>query len=304
MSTTAFPVPLVVADLSGTTDPELGPSSFIQGTALLDPRTPFTFAVGGANPFYSFMDGGGILAADYAPSAVSAVNIAALQHPTLNTAMTLVSSTGAGITVGDSIVRTDTGATVTGLLRIDGTVGYISTSTIDRSRIWDPAKPAIGRSVSLTSTADLHLINFTVKGYDGFGYPVTSTIAGPNNSTVTTPKTFKWVASVTPSASDGVNNVSVGVADIFGLPIRADSLFYVSAFWNEITFATSASLVFTAAVTTSPSTAALGDVRGTLNTNANAGGTASNGTIKLRLSITPSAANISTITGLFGVSQV
>ena len=304
MTATAFPSPLIIADLSGGTDQDAGPTPIAQGISLLDPRSAYTYSAGSARPFYGFADGGGCLVADFAPSAVSTTNIAASQHTTQNTALTLVSSSGSGITVGDSIVRADTGATVTGLLRIDGTVGYVAAGSSKLNRTWDPTKPAMGRAVSISSTSDLHLINFTVKGYDPYGYPVTSTIAGPNNSTVNTTKTFKWVASVTPDTTDGSHNVTVGTADIFGLPIRADSLFYVYAFWNEIAFATSSHLTFTAADTTSPATASTTDVRGTLNLNADAGGTASNGTIKLRVAVVPSVANISTTTGLFGVAQV
>jgi hypothetical protein len=99
-------------------NPDAGPSFFYQGNALLDPRTPFTYQPGLARA-YAWAMTADIPIIDQSPSTASATNIAAAQAPTAGTALTLVSSSGSGITVGCKVVNANTGALVTGLLGID-----------------------------------------------------------------------------------------------------------------------------------------------------------------------------------------
>jgi hypothetical protein len=326
MTITAFSGPLVTFKDGGiltsspaNQNPDQGPCLFNQGSALLDPRAAYTYFPGMAEGPVGFTSAGVAIAAapavgwltsqvvavDYAPSAVATANIAALQHTTASTALTLVSTTAAGITVGDSITNASTGATVTGLLRIDNTPAVTTFGQSKAVAIWDPANPPLGRALSFTTSASMSSVAITIAGYDAYGYPQTEVVTlGSSATTVNSKKTYKWIASLTASATDGSHNVSVGTADIFGLPLRADSFFYVRAYWNAIRVATSSDLVFTAADTTSPATTSTGDVRGTININAAGGGTVSNGTIKLQAQITIPVANISTITGLYGVTPV
>lgn len=63
--------------------------------------------------------------------------------------------------------------------------------------------------VTIVSTDDLSLVNFTIVGTDVNGNPLTEIIAGPNNTTVTTTGTFATVSSV--SADDAASTVSAGV---------------------------------------------------------------------------------------------
>jgi hypothetical protein len=68
--------------------------------------------------------------------------------------------------------------------------------------------PKISRTVSITSTGNLAGVNFTVTGiYQGS--IVSQTIAGPNNSTVTTTQLFNKVTQVSVSGAVATN-VSVG----------------------------------------------------------------------------------------------
>lgn len=76
--------------------------------------------------------------------------------------------------------------------------------------------PGITRAVSITSTGDLSGINFTITGYIDSVRTASVTIAGPNNSTVSTatvPAYFTKVTSVTASAAVGTN-VSVGTGTV------------------------------------------------------------------------------------------
>jgi hypothetical protein len=313
MTITSLPGPLVVfqdggvlENSSANQNPDQGPSLFAQATGLLDPRAAYTFYPGMANGPVGFTSAGVAISAapavgwlnatmivsDYAPSAVATANIAALQNTVADTALTLVSVTGAGITVDDSILNAATGAAVTSLLRIDNTPGFVTFGG-GAVAVWDPANPPVGRAVSLTSAGNMSGANITVVGYDAYGYYQSETRAGPNANTVNTAKTFKWIASVTSDTTDAVNTISVGTADIFGLPLRCDVAGNVCAFFND-TWLTSAT--FTAADTTSPATVSTGDVRGTITQGT------TDGTKRLHLMVTVSPNNISSLTGLFGVT--
>lgn len=160
----------------------------------------------------------------------------------------------------------------------------------------------VPRAVSLTVAAvDLSGINFTIKGYDVYGQPMTQTLAGPNANTVNTLKAFYQVTSVAVDAAVGTN-VSVGTSDIFGLPVAIlDAGYIVKSAWNN-TLAQDAG-TFVAAVVTSPSTAALGDVRGTYKPSANA----SNGARRLVLTLHLTGLQVgpqATRVGALGVDQV
>jgi hypothetical protein len=79
--------------------------------------------------------------------------------------------------------------------------------------------------------------------------------------------------------------------------MRVDTVGYLTVSYNG-TLAT-APTTFVAAVTTDPATASTGDVRGTIGVPS-----ATDGTKRLTVFVTPSVANLGTNKGLFGVSQV
>lgn len=278
-----------------------GPSLFTNGGGILDPRVPYTYAPGGVSPFYGFLGFTHIPVIQQIPSALAANNIAASQTPVAGTALTLVSSTGAGITVGVSITRADTGVAVTGLLAIDGAAsgtafGAGPAGAGGPVTIWNPAT-LIARAVRVHSAGDDSSATFMVKGYDIYNYPITETITGGNAADANGKKAFKYIASITPAGTLSGSAVTAGTTDIIGLPIRAD-------FVNETELSVNgawitASTGFTAAVTTSPATATTGDVRGTYALQTASTG----GTNRLGFYQSPQVANISSITGLFGVTQ-
>lgn len=164
------------------------------------------------------------------PLTKQAANVAALAALTASTAMTLAAGTGA--TAG--VAPDGSGRTV---IVLD-----------------------VPRAVSLTSTSDLSAITITIAGFDTYGRPLTQTRLGPNNTTVNTLKAFKSVLSVTPSATNA-GTMSVGMADIFGLPWLAANAGYIMPKWDN-TLAQDAG-TFVVGVATNPNTAALGDTRGT-----------------------------------------
>lgn len=294
MTSTAWTGPLISfgAASSGDSNPERGPSIFDQGLALADPRTPFSY-----DPGQNF----GVTVAGWlyqsaviniAPSALAANNIALSQVPVAATALTLTA--GTGVTGSSSVVNYNTGATVTGLLALDGAATRTSFGSAATIQMWNPAT-ILARNVRIVTGADETGATFTVAGYDIYGVPMTETITGVNNSTASGKKAFKYIASVTPAGTLSGTAVTVGTGDVFGIPLRSDYWHEVTVYWNSalITAATG----YVAAVTTT-ATATTGDVRGTYAVQS-----ASDATKRLAIFVQPSVANISSATGLVGVTQ-
>ena len=299
--------PLITfADVPAGSNPEQGPSLFYQGSGILDPRALFTYQPGqdfGDNT-YGFLDGSYMLV-DQVPSAISAVNIAASQSPAAG-AITLVSASGAGITVGASVTRGDTGVVVTGLLAIDVVMAPVTFGSAGSLKVWDPTK-AISRNLRFVSGGNDSGITFTVTGFDVYGFPMTETITGANAGTASGKKAFKYISTITHTGSVATT-LTIGTGDVFGFGLAADTLIYTNIVWNN-TFAASTTTpfgtasAFVFADTTSPATATTGDVRGTIFV-----GTAnpSNGTLRLQIIITPSVSRLTNANlnvGLFGVTQ-
>ena len=290
----AFGAGFAPSDYNG----QQGPSLFFQSQALLDPRPNATYVPGQADTSYvgGWLQSAKWIVLDYAPSTLSTTNIAAAY--TGASPVTLVSSSGAGITVGQSISRMDNNALDTGLLAIDGASGRLSYGQIGTVQLWDPAKLG-GRNVRCTSTtASTNAgLTITVNGYDVYGQPVTENIAGPaGTSTTSGKKAFKYIKSVT-FTGGSATSLAIGTGDVYGFPLRSDALlFYALIFWNnaEITATTG----YLAADTTSPATATTGDVRGTYAVQS-----ASDGTKRLQIALAVSPANMASTTGLLGVTQ-
>lgn len=207
---------------------------------------------------------------DIVPATISAVAVAAAQQLAGAGNFTLVAASGAGVTVkqnsrGETVVELD-----------------------------------VPRNITFTSTADFSATTMTVRGYDVYGQPMTQTRAGPNNNTVGTLKAFKQILSISSSTALGTNT-SIGFGDVFGLPFRVTDAGYLARVGWAGALAEDAG-TFVAAVTTDPSTAALGDVRGTY-----APSSASNGARRLVLGILlPAIASgpNATEVGAYGVTQV
>lgn len=298
MANTAMDGPLIVAgQFSGDYNPNRGPSMFDQGVGLIDPRSAFAYAPGGNVGAVGWYGTSSVHAIDQVPSAITTNAIAAAQVPVAGTALTLVSATGAGITAGAQIARSDTGVLVKGLLAIDGASGQVAFGA-GGNAIWDPTK-MLARCLQFTSAGDDHLATATIRGYDVYWYPMTETVTLTTPGVATSKKAFKYVASITPAGTLSGSNLSVGQSDTVGLPLRSDRFTQVQIYWPDTTLM-SATTGYTAAVTTSPATALTGDVRGTYALQTSA----SDATRRLIVRIIPSVANIALgPVGLCGVAQ-
>lgn len=290
-----------------------GPGLFsAYGWAMMDTRQQFAYQPDQSGPFYCSLTDGPVV--DQAPSAISTTNLASGASIVGGTPVVLVTSNGAGITVGVNVVDQGTGVSYS-TWAIDGATGTVPFGTANNlafggarwAQAWDPTT-MIARGVSLSSTSNLSAINFTILGFDVYGFPMSQTLAGPNDDTVTTTKAFKYVLSVTPSASNG-GTLNVGTSDLYGFPLYVPGWAYCSIFWNNIlaTQVTGTGVAFVAGVTSAAS-ASTGDVRGTYNIGT---GTPSNGTIKLQMFWKPSVAGLAagangtvgTTGGVYGVPQ-
>jgi hypothetical protein len=268
----------------------------------MDSRVPWTYLEGAGEgvKVYGHV-GGDYIAIDQTPSAISAVNIVASYTPGAALTLTLVTVTGAGITVGQSIYSPSSNSTVAGLLAIDGAAGFLTTGTAKTIAVRDPTT-MISRAVRVTSGGNDSGITFTVTGYDIYGYLMHETITGANAGIATGKKAFKYIASIVASAAVA-STVSVGTSDIIGLPMRADSFAYANIFVANA--AITANTGFTGAVATTPATYTTGDVRGTYALQTPSNGT----TTTVQMFITPSVAaminstNSSTFAGIYGTTQ-
>ena len=281
---------------AANTDPDQwAPSLFISGNGILDPRPPFTYANGGGfgQKAYGF-SGAQVFVLDQAPSALAANNIAASQVPVAATPVTLVSVTGAGITVPTSIIRADTGTLAANLLAIDVAQTPLTIGQSATIALWDPAK-MIARNVRITSAGNDSTATFVVRGYDVYGYPMTETITGANIGIASGRKAFKYIASVTPAATLSGAAITIGTGDVFGLSLRADQFAYAEICYNNNWITANTGFL---PADTAVATALTGDVRGTYAVQS-----ASDGTKRLQIIMTISAANLNSILGQFGRTQ-
>ena len=132
MSITAFSGPVIAYGqntVNNVTDynPDLGPSLFWGGVGRIDPRVNFNYIPGqnfGA-PTLGFQTSDA-MTINYAPYALGVGAIAAAANVVSGVAMTLVSSnsTTTGVSVNASCINYNTGATVTGLLLLDGYASF------------------------------------------------------------------------------------------------------------------------------------------------------------------------------------
>ena len=325
MSITAFTGPLVVTrenpldsvagapvSIPAYQNPDSGPSLFLHGTALLEPRPYYTYFMGEAQGIVSINSAGTAVnalpvvgwlnarfqVADYAPGSASTTVLApsaAVASTTITlTASSLVNNTYS-VTTNSSCVNLVTGAVTTGLWLIDSAPGITySNAQVKSVGLWDVTVPPIGRAVSLYSSANVSATTFYVSGFDPYGSAITASVAGPNAGTTTTLKTFKWVSGVTASATT-TSAVSVGVSDTYGLPFYSTAVGYLDLWWNNTNIATSATVLTSFVAGSTATTLGASDVRGTITMNV-----ASDGVKKMQLWQSVSTANVTSTAGLFG----
>lgn len=287
---------------TGSENPYLGPSMFYAGSpGMIDSRAGYNNTIAGCTGFV----GSDILCLDATPATKAATNIAASQSPGAG-AITLVSTTGAGVTVTSAAqYMPASGVTIpSGTLALDGPTAFLSygralNSNSGRTDItaYDPSS-LLSRTLQFVSGGNDSGITFTVSGWDIYGFPMTETITGANAGTASGAKAWKYISGITHSGSVATT-LTIGTNDVIGLPFQVLRFGRTAINYNNAGI--TANTGFTAAVTTSPATATTGDVRGTYALQS-----ASDGTKTIQVFITIPPANLNTVNGaasVYGVTQ-
>lgn len=299
---------------------ERGPSLFDLGQGTLDPRAQYNYSPGApvGTQLKGFFDQQGIV--DYTPftAGASAIAISSVNAPVSGSALTLapVSSNG---TFQTTIIAPETGKAVS-VVAIDSTAATLNFGSAGTIAIWNPAA-GTGRSISvILSCANTNSEVYIVRGRDMYGFKLTENIIGSTTSsgTGTGKKAFKYVQSVTCSTTVTVTStgVSLGFADVYGLPLKAAYPHGISV-WvssigptvaNNITLATSFN--FTVASTVVTQTATTPDIRGTYTSSIASNFTTVTASAAVRLTLyqqlSPVAAAAVTFTdtsAMFGATQ-
>jgi len=273
-----------------------GPSCFSHGVGLLDWRWGPYGSGDVTNVIPNWFATSWINVLDQAPSLHATNNIVAAAVPVAGTPLVLAGAS-TGITVLATALTVTPGNVVpAGCLVIDGNPAFIQLAQQAGGLSQYDARTMISRCLIFTSAGTDTGATASVVGYDVYGAPMHQTITlGSSGVPVTTLKAFKFIQSITPAGTLSGSNLSVGTSDTYGFPLAVFEFPFVQIYWNNALI--SSNTGFTAAVTTSPSTAVLGDVRGTYLTTS-----ASDGTKKLQVFIMPQAWN-DTATTLWGVQQ-
>lgn len=172
-------------------------------------------------------------------------------------------------------------------------LGGITVTSIQGTNFYD-----LGCARTLVFTGGVSpqtAILMVVSGKDDYLQNVTQTLTGPTSTgTAETLKTFRYVAGVFASGAT-TSTISIAVGDKLGFPYCVTSVDFVQLSWagTKVT----ANTGFSGAITTSPSTAALGDVRGVYTVSS-----ASDGLKRYTAFIFVNDPN--SVTGAYGVQQV
>jgi hypothetical protein len=288
--------------------PLISPSLDCAGTGVQDARFPWNTGSSSSLPSaIGWYMPGGHPVLDVVPATATTTSIAAAQVPVAGTPLTLVNSSAAGIVVSNAAwLALPSGNTIaSGSLFVDSVPTYLQfglTTGNEFGNTWFyDATKMLSRAVRIHSIGDDSNATFTVVGFDIYGYTITSTVTGATaGNDATTLKCFKGITSVTPAGTVSGSNVSVGLTDVVGLPMYASGASSIWGFWNNLIITGAGT--FTAGVTTDPSTAALGDVRGKYLL-----GSGADASKRLTLYQRPSLSNMISAginVGMFGVTQV
>lgn len=183
--------------------------------------------------------------------------------------------------------------------------------------LFDPAQ-AVTRNLTITAASiGSGTTAVLASGYDIYGVPLTEILTADGTTTVAGKKAFKYVSSVviqTGATTVTPADISIGVGNLLGFPLRVDRWEYTEARFNGGLQINSAG--WTSAITTL-ATNTTGDVRGTQNFSTGMfGGAAGSATVGAQFDGVKRAvvkmqvplmrmigSNPNTYTGLFGVTQ-
>lgn len=280
---------------------QAGPSLYYQSAGILDPRAFYTYQPGSdvTQKVYGWT-GGDMVVLDQVPTVISTNSVAQTQSSTTATSrtLTLTASNTNNVTVNQSVVAPETGQTVTGLWAIDGATSQVTFGSDGTISVWNP-NTMVARCITFFSSQNDSGGAYTVSGRDVYGYLMNETVVGPNNTTVTTQKAFKYISTIVASGTIASTGIIVGVSDVYGFPLAVSAAPYAAIYISSGTSfgSVTSSTGITVASTRATQTSTTPDVRGTWSST-----TASDGTRRFLIFITPSPAALGS-TGLLGAAQ-
>src|SRR5882724_2970195 len=279
------------------------------GDAMADPRVAYAYQPGSGVTAKSlgFFNNTGVV--DFVPASINSSAFVVNTASSGLTTFTLAAASSAGGTFSTTIIAPETGNVTGTLICIDSTAAALSFGSAGTLAVWNPAAGA-GRNITIKPSSNLDGGSYSIAGRDIYGYKMTETIAGGSTS-LAGKKAFKYVSSVTNTTTPTSTGILVGFGDIYGFPMAVpyvglNAQVGLIATTNGSTVSV-ASLPSTGntvlASTIAPQTSTTPDVRGTY-----ASTTATNGTIRLQMVISPTAVSMATVTstnvsGLFGATQ-
>lgn len=291
---------------TGASQPPLVSMSFdAGGTGIQDSRWLWNTGTSTTAPqVIGWPDPGLYPVLDVVPATLSAVAFAAAQIPVVGTPMTLVASSGLGVIVPTAPVQMFPGGQLAPITaRFIQAIPVYNKFGYGKQTAWAyDSATMLERCITVTSVGNDSTATISLTGIDQYGYLMHQTMTMGNAVAVTSTKAFKALLSAVCSGTLSGSNVSIGTADIFGLPFYALQQSQLYGYWNNlIMYGTG---TFVAGVTTIPQTALLGDTCGTW-----APASASDGVKRLTMFQRPWLPQMTNPTygmnqGLFGVTQV
>jgi len=291
------------------------PASIDLGIMLSDPRVAYAYNPGAGTTDTALGFYRGVGNVDFIPTTLSShAFVANTTVSTGVTTFTLKTAASSNGTISTTIIAPETGKASGTLIAIDSTAAFVTYGSAGSLAAWNPGA-GTGRCISITTSSSGDTGTYSIAGRDMYGYLMTETIAlsqGTSNSsgyTVNSQKAFKYVSSITNASTPTSTGVSIGISDRFGMPLAVpycgqnnDIRLLASSFSSAVAVALS-SANFILASTAATQTSTTPDVRGTYTSS-----TASNGTVRLQITVTPTASGVSTITSanvasLFGGTQ-
>lgn len=282
------------------------------GDAMMDPRQFYSYTPGHSAGTRGFFNNVGTV--DFIPTASSNAFVSATVVSTGVSTFVLNAASSASGTYSTTIIAPETGKATGTLIALDSTAAYLAFGLSGAFQLWNPGA-GTGRCVSITTSSSGDLGTYSVAGRDMYGYKMTETLAitqGTTNTagyTITGQKAFKYISSITNASTPTSTGVSIGLSDKYGFPLAVPYTglnalveLLATSFSSAVLVAlSSANTVLASTAATQTSTTP--DVRGTY-----ASTTASNGTLRLQMLVTPSASAVAAITStnvapLFGGTQ-
>ncbi len=276
------------------------------GDALLDPRVAYDYNPGQGVTARSlgFYNNTGTV--DYVPASINSSAFVVNTASSGVSTFTLAAASSAGGTFSTTIIAPETGKASGTLIAIDSTAAALTFGSAGTMAVWNPAG-GTGRNITIKPSSNLDAGTYSVAGRDMYGYKMTETITAGSTS-LAGKKAFKYVSSITNTTTPTSTGILVGFGDIYGLPLAAsyvglNTAVSVNSSANNSVLSVLSTANIVLASTAATQTATTPDVRGTY-----ASSLASNGTVRIQIVVSPTAAAIASITStnvapLFGGTQ-